>query len=493
MTSVSSRCQSAPLGRKPQAGRPRPAGVPTDRPNVLWLVPDQHHPDWFGCAGHTVRTPNVDALAQRGVRFENAVCPSPLCAPSRACLATGRRYDRSPVSGNGEDLPADAATVYGRLRDEAGYHVMGCGKFDLHKASYNWGVDGQHRLDDWGFSAGVDNAGKLDAVLALITDTHPAKLDHSLDWAGGWRRALDEGDLTPRDPYTAYLAEEGLLEQHVEDYIERYSTDTATFPTPLPDRAYCDNWIGRQGLDLLADAPDDRPWFLQVNFNGPHSPWDVTEEMHDWYRDPPLDLGQPVAPGDGTSPEEHVAIRRNYAAMVENVDRWVGRFVDRLRDRGELDQTLVVFAADHGELLGDHGGWGKQSPYRASTGIPFVAAGAGVTTGDPVDAPVSLLDLHATALDAAGLSHDDADGASLRGVLSGGAPPHDVVTAALDDWRLATDGRFVLVEGHDFGDALVDGWSDPVLFDHRTDPAETRDVSDEYPDIVADLSDTHPD
>jgi arylsulfatase len=467
--------------------------VSPDRPNVLWLVPDQHRPDWLGCAGHPVRTPNVDALAERGQRFATAVCPSPLCAPARACLATGRSYHRSPVSGNGEDLPRDATTVYGRLRDEAGYHVMGCGKFDLHKASYSWGVDGQHRLDDWGFSAGVDNAGKFDAVLALVTDTHPVKLDQDLDWAERWRQALDEGDLTPRDPYTAYLADEGLLEEHVADYIERSEADAATFPTPLPERAYCDNWIGRQGLDLLADAPDDRPWFLQVNFAGPHSPWDVTEAMHDWYRDPPADLGQPIAAGDGTAPADHAAIRRNYAAMVENVDRWVGRFVDRLRDRGELDETLVVFAADHGELLGDHGGWGKQSPYRASTGIPFVVAGPDVADREPVDAPVNLLDLHATALDDAGLSHGDSDGASLRGVLSGGDPPHDAVTSALDDWRLATDGRFVRVEGYEFGDALAGKWSDPVLFDHRADPEETRDVSDAHPDIVADLADAQSD
>jgi arylsulfatase A-like enzyme len=218
----------------------------------------------------------------------------------------------------------------------------------------------------------------------------------------------------------------------------------------------------------------------------------VTEEMHGWYRDPDVDFAEPVdAPGRfdaGT----HQEIRRNYAAMIENIDRWVGRFRDRLAERGDLADTVIVFAADHGEMLGDHDRWGKGVPYRASTGVPFVVAGAGVESRDPVETPVSLLDLHATALDDAGLSAES-DGHSLAPVLRGGDFDRPPVTSGLDDWRLATDGRFSLVSGFDFGDDLAGETSDPVLFDRDAEPGETQSVAEAHPDVVEELLAVLPD
>ncbi|MFB6173371.1 MAG: sulfatase, partial [Halobacteriales archaeon] len=275
-----------------------------ERPNVLFLFTDQQRHDWVGMHPRVpVRTPNLARLADRGVRFTNAVCPSPLCGPSRASLASGMEYDDCGVLDHTENFPLDRTTVYGRLRDEAGYHVAGCGKFDLHKPAFTWGTDGQHRLEEWGFSAGQDSAGK---------------------WAtrNSWR---EHGG--PTDPYMAYLQEEGLAEAHLEDYRKRAERAPGdTFPTPLPEEAYTDNFVGRAGSELIADAPDDRQWFLQVNFPGPHDPWDVTEEMHGWYRgENAVDFPgpAPLSPDDGYTGDVHNEIRRNYAAMVENIDRWL--------------------------------------------------------------------------------------------------------------------------------------------------------------------------
>jgi choline-sulfatase len=102
------------------------------RPNVLLVVADQHRPDFVGMDPDVpVRTPALESLAERGVWFENAVCPSPLCSPSRACLASGMAYDRCRVQDNGIDYPLAAPTLYGRLRDDAGYHVAACGNICL--------------------------------------------------------------------------------------------------------------------------------------------------------------------------------------------------------------------------------------------------------------------------------------------------------------------------------------------------------------------------
>src|SRR5216117_1123296 len=111
------------------------------RPNILLLFPDQHRFDWTGFNKNlSVRMPNLDRLAQRGVRFTNAVVASPLCAPSRACLASGKEYDHCRVRDNGENYPVDQTTYYTLLRD-SGYHTAACGKVDLHKATRNWGLD----------------------------------------------------------------------------------------------------------------------------------------------------------------------------------------------------------------------------------------------------------------------------------------------------------------------------------------------------------------
>lgn len=464
--------------------------APDDRPNVLFVFPDQHRPDYVGFDGEVpVRTPNLDDLADRGVAFRNAVTPSPLCGPARACLASGREYDRCGVRDHAADYPLGAPTLYARLRD-AGYHVIGSGKFDLQKHSGDQGLDGENDLDANGFSDGVNNAGKWDA------------------WGGA-------RDGTPGDSYTTYLDEIGELTTHIEDFDRRQEAGIgASFPTSLPPEAYCDNWIGRRTVDLLEAAPADRPWFCQVNFAGPHDPWDVTEDMHNWYRDPPVEFPDPTDPDEELTLDEHQSVRRNYAAMVENIDRWLGRFLGRVDDRGERENTLVVFASDHGEMLGDHGRWKKHLPYRASAGVPLVAAGTGVVDREPVEAPATILDCHATFLDAAGVEptavDPTMDSLSMWSFLQGDsavdADPtagglRDVAVSGFGNWRLAIDERYGLIRGYDPDESQhdPDPWDeavvrdalrdrDPILFDYDG-AGETANVAGATPTVVERLDD----
>ncbi|MGC9326868.1 MAG: sulfatase family protein, partial [Candidatus Hinthialibacter sp.] len=341
------------------------------RPNFLLLLPDQHRFDWVSTTENIpVRTPAFESLANRGVRFTRAFCPSPLCAPSRASLASGKEYSRCGVKNNGVDYPLDQTTFYALLRN-AGYQVLGCGKFDLHKASKTWGVAGKHLLSEWGFSDGIDNAGKWDAI--------------------------NSGKDVPKDPYMYYLEQRRLREVHIQDFMRRRKAGkSAAFPTPLPDEAYCDNWIGKNGLDLIRSVPPGDPWFLQVNFAGPHDPWDVTQRMHALYE------GVDFPPPNRNSQfdeKTHTKIRRNYSAMVENIDRWTSIYIEELKKRGELENTVIVYSSDHGEMLGDHDRWGKAVPYQPSVGIPMAAAGPDIKRGVVSGALVSLMDLAATFLD----------------------------------------------------------------------------------------------
>ena len=190
-----------------------------NNPNILFIFPDQWRHDWLGLNPELdIRTPNLDRLAGLGTQFTDVVCPSPLCAPSRACLALGVEYDKCPVKNNQDDLPLDRVTLYNRLRNN-GYHTMGCGKFDLHKASHRWGLDGKTDLDAWGFADGIDNEGKIDTFLS--------------DRRG------------KRGPYMHEIEQRGLRETHIADNDSR--DGWATHPTELSEDACCDNWIGQNG------------------------------------------------------------------------------------------------------------------------------------------------------------------------------------------------------------------------------------------------------
>ncbi len=428
-----------------------------EQPNILFLLSDQHRPDWLAFNRKLpLRTPHLQELAGRGMRFPRAFCPSPLCAPSRACLASGKSYERCGVRNNNFDYPLEQPTYYQSLRD-AGYEVVGVGKFDLHKntsipsSEYTWNLDGSRLLQEWGFTGGIDNEGKMDGSKAYL--------------AAG----------TPKGPYLAFLERRGLAAQYVEEHESLKGTLNA-YTTALPDDAYCDNWISENGLRFLNGFSSDRPWHLVVNFAGPHGPFDVTKSMHERWREVSFPL-----PHDNDHPDRRglLRVRQNYAAMIENIDRQVGRFLEAVRGRGETHRTIVVYSSDHGEMLGDHGRWGKSIWYSASVGIPLIVSGPGIGIGVS-QTLVSLHDLAATFIDYAGSAPlPGMDAHSLRPLFEGRTGLHrDCVHAGLENWRMIFDGRFKLVLETDTA---------PRLFDLDADPWEDINVASVYPEVLGRL------
>lgn len=432
----------------------------TRQPNILFFLPDQHRPDWLGCnPALPLRTPNLDRLCSRGVRFANAFTPSPLCSPARACLATGRDYHRCGVRNNGQNTPLSLPNYYRHLRD-AGYEVAGVGKFDLHKPDHGWGLDGSKMLQEYGFTCGIDNEGKGDAIAAYRHNGMSAK--------GPYMQFLQENNLTATHlaMYEPYLGKPGWL----------------NFPavTDLPDTAYCDNWVADNGMQFLRKFPQDKPWHLVVNFVGPHGPFDVTADMRSRWEN--VEIPPPV---DNDEPDSEViaARRQNYAAMIENIDRHVGRMIDLVKQRGELDNTIIVYSSDHGEMLGDHGHWGKSVSYTPSSGIPLIVSGPGIRSGVCSYALVSLHDLAATFLDYAQADPlPRSDARTLRTHLEGYSGKHrDFVISGLNDWKLIFDGRYKCVVG---------ATPSPMLFDIQEDPHELIDIAETHPHIATQLAET---
>jgi len=454
------------------------------RPNLLFIIPDQHRWDFMPDAPESpLEMPTIQSLIRRGLRFNQAIVNTPLCAPCRASLASGRSYHSCGVMDNQQDLPSNQPTFYQKLK-ESGYRVAGVGKFDLHKSSSYWGLDGSESLSKWGFTDGIDNEGKWDGVFS--------------------------GTETPQGPYMKMLHDRGLAKTHADDYASRGGrpgpggiTYKNTNPTPLPDDAYCDNWIAQNAISTLQALPKDTPWFMQVNFSGPHEPMDITESMHADCQG--LEYPSPLA----TEPQpnsELNSIRQNYGAMLENIDQLTRQILDTLEDRGDLSNTIVVYSSDHGDMLGDHNEWSKSRPWQSSVAVPLVIAGPGIIQGQS-DALVQLTDLAATFIDLAEAEElPNMDAQSIVPVLHGhtskhrsmlhsglrqsagiarkydgkaGWSPETVDAPSEKQWEMVWDGRYKVVIEQD---------QNPVMYDLLIDPDETQDVSHDRPDVYNDLT-----
>lgn len=450
------------------------------KPNFLFIFSDQHRGDWQSHKGADfLRTPNMARLADEGVAFDLAVCPSPLCVPSRISLATARNYGRAPspdrpLRGNGDFLPADIPNIYQGLR-AAGYAVGTCGKLDLRKPCRTWGLDGRHylegasELEKLGFTHGGDSAGKHDAI-----QTFHAGIP---------------------EPYFDFLARHGLADLHAADFAERpYPNYANVAPTSLPEFAYADNFVGARALELLKAMSGKSPWFLQVNFSGPHEPMDITRDMHRRVegRDIPIPDVDP-----SLDRKTHLQIRRNYAAMIENIDRWIGDFMRVLELANALQDTIIIYSSDHGEMLGEQNEWAKWVPYHPSMAVPLTFWGRDVPRRRD-DAPASLIDLGPTLLELAGAEPlDDADGHSLLPRIRDGAPaPGDGRRiVGLGCWRAVVTRTHSLIVGYRRGmshEKMVatpfSGKCDsPLLFDMQIDPAQKRNLAAERPEVVREL------
>jgi choline-sulfatase len=359
------------------------------RPNVLLIMADQLAASWLPAYGHrVVHAPNLDALAERSTVFESAYCPSPLCAPSRAGLLTGRLPSRTGVFDNAAELPASAPTLTHHLRAE-GYLTTLVGK--MHFV----GPDQLHGFEE-----------------RLTPDIYPG----DLDWTPDWR--LPAGEHVPWYHTMESVLEPGVVAASMQ---QDYDDEVA--------------FRAVRSIFDLARGGRERPFFLVVSFSNPHDPWELRAPYWDLYDRAAIDL--PAVPSipveeadphsrrlremcgvDEASPREDQvrAARHGYYAAISYLDERVGEVLGALRDAGLDDDTIVVFCADHGEMLGERGLWYKMSFFEQSARVPLLMHVPGAV-GRRVTEPVSLLDVGPTLLEltgaGVGLGELELDGESL--------------------------------------------------------------------------------
>ncbi len=340
-------------------------------PNVLVVMADQLAPHFTSTYGHpVVATPHLDSLAERGARFDAMYCHSPLCAPARSALMTGRPVSATGVWDNAAEWPASVPTLAHHLQT-AGYRTIVTGK--MHFV----GPDQLHGFEE-----------------RLTTDIYPADFAWTPDWTAAERR-IDKW-YHNMDP----LAEAGpAVTTHQIDYDEEVG------------------FTARRKIHDLARDGDQRPFFLVVSFIHPHDPYVARPEWWDRYPEDAVDPPEPVDLGAldahslrvragieadtvGYTDEQARAARRGYYANTSFVDDWLGRLLGALDESGLADSTVVVFTADHGDMLGDRGLWYKMTFFERSARVPLVMAGPGVANRT-VPNVASLLDLLPTILEMA--------------------------------------------------------------------------------------------
>lgn len=423
--------------------------------NVIVIMTDEMRRDCVSAYGNPhVHTPHIDALSARGIRFEAAYTPSPICVPARAAIATGRYVHETRCWTNAQPYTGTPDSWHHRLR-ASGSTVSSIGK--LHFRSSD---------DDNGFSEEIN----------------PLHVANGTGWVHGLLR--DEMDLFDASGFAANIGPG-------DDDYTRF------------DEAVC-----KATVDWLhsRDPVAAKPWGLYVSFLRPHYPLTCPPEFYDLYD--PQTLPIPRANVAGHCPEHPILqgmreacdydapfddeSRRiavaSYYGLCSFVDALVGRIVAALAETGLDRNTTVIFTSDHGECLGDRGFWTKMVMYDEATTVPLIVAKPNATP-QVCPFPVSLIDLYPTVLDLAGVDLPPA--APLRHAKS-----------LLSVADAPTSDRAILSEYHDYGARTGmfmlrrNNWKlvyypgyPSQLFDLDADPGEERDLgrSQAHAGLVADL------
>jgi arylsulfatase A-like enzyme len=465
-----------------------------DRPNVLWVLTDQHNARALGYAGHPdVETPNLDRLAAEGVAFERAYCPSPVCGPARASLFAGE-YPREHgfrTNNDGFDDRRDAGLLPGRL-SAAGYHAALAGKLHFTPKAAPHGFD-RRWLHDAPY------------------DTYHAEEPWTSDYVR-WladRRECDRADViaTANDDEAAFI-ERGDLHRFLLGSDWR------------ADAEHANTWVTDRAVEYLRDErPAGDPFFLFASYFGPHQPMRAPGEWAEMY-DPEavtipetfdLDPDRPVVRAkearsaplrhlrDHPWPEERYReVLAAYFGQISMIDRGVGRLLDELERQGIREDTVVVFAADHGEHMGQFGWFFKGTMYEGAARVPLVVSDPARpdAAGERTDRVVNTLDLYATLAARCGLdptpekpSRDlgpllaDPDRADWADETFAELPEQWLLVGAGHKLiRARTPGGDVVHELYDLSADPVDGtdvWGDP---DHRAAQSElVRALNDRRP------------
>ncbi|ASJ74064.1 sulfatase [Granulosicoccus antarcticus] len=437
-------------------------GIPSQvkRPNVILITTDQQRGDCVGYQPRGVKTPHIDRIAQAGTRFDTCITPHPMCQAARASILTGKLPYTHGVRDNGRNLANHfGADGLGGIFSQAGYQTQFIGKAHL-STHETFNATGQ-------------------------PECYYSTADYPADWGGPYF-GFESVELLLR-PHHHCAWNDPPYTLHYENYL---NTDNAgrqrwekakvhANPQGLPDTTHLQvwrsaledewhstPWIADRTVDMIQDMGDE-PLFAWVSFPDPHPPFLAAEPWASMYHPDEVDIPEHRELDLDNRPWWHRAflespIRKNvkrphaeagkdwgeskaltetelrditalYYGMITAIDHQVGRILDALEERGELENTIIIFTSDHGEWLGDHGLLLKGPMlYDGLLRVPYVMSGPNIPAGKIVHDPVSTLDIRATLADMCGLQVSADNGESLVGLLQNTASRD----FALNEWEV---------------------------------------------------------
>jgi iduronate 2-sulfatase len=428
---------------------PDKAGAAHGKMNVLFIgVDDLNHS--LGCYGEPVHTPNLDALAARGTRFDAAYCQYPLCGPSRNSLLSGLAPDTTRCYNNPKplrDFVPDAVTLPQLFRQN-GYYVARVGKIYHAGNPLDEGEASSDDAPSWEYTynnAGVDRKEEIQKAVIFEKNQNPSP-----------------------------------------------GTRLAAYESPASDREVTDG-VGADEVIRLLKANKDKPFFIAYGLYRPHVSWIVPKAYFEKYpletiHAEPLDPAEltmapapaynDTTPNHGMDPEHARMCKRAYYASTSYMDAQVGRVLDALKETGLDGNTVVVFWADHGWQLGQHGQWEKQTVFEWAARVPFMMAGPGIKQGGVVKKTTEHLDIYPTLVELFGLEKaPKLQGKSMVALLQDPAAPSWDKPAMTQIHRTNkkthTDGYSLRTERYRYTQWIgeIEG---EELYDYQTDPREVH-------------------
>lgn len=407
--------------------------MPDTRPNIIFIMTDQQRGDCLSCDGHPVcETPYLDELASQGARFPHAYTSVPSCIPARCTLYTGMSpWNTGNLGMVGMIDREFPHTMAGELT-AAGYQSRAVGKMHVYPQRKQWGF--QHVL--------LDESGRRETP-GFVSDYHQYFEEHG------------DGPVGYRD--------------HSIDWNSWMSR-----PSHLPEHLHPTYWTSFEARRFLRNRDETKPFFLFVSFARPHSPYDPPQRYFEMYDR----LGEALDPKvgdwagiyaeagveDSTNAwrsERPIAQRRRaragYYGSVTFIDHQIGLLLYELVAVGQLDNSLIVFTSDHGDMVGDHHLWRKTYAYEGSARVPFIVRppkACGLPAGQVIDQVVELRDVLPTLLDVAGVPIPErVDGRSVMPLLSGQTDgwrdyihgEHAACYSRLQENHYVTDGHQKLI------------------------------------------------
>jgi choline-sulfatase len=380
------------------------------KPNVLFVMTDQQRADSIAALGNPdIYTPNMDRLVARGASFSNAYSTCPVCVPARYTIRTGceppttaiyQNQRQAPIEEQAAEMTERCGPYLAQTMQTLGYRTFGIGKFHTAPWDEDLGYDVHLHSEEL---YGSPDQRRRDAFAAFIREQHPA-----------------------------YDFVEGLMGERTEMYyIPQMST--------MPAGATVEGWAAARAVEQIARTGDDKPYFGFVSFVGPHPPLAPPipfNRMYDPDRmrspirgDVSIDLMDEqlrwmnyAVWADDVNDSLARVIRARYYGELSYIDHCLGQILDAVDARGDADNTVIVFYSDHGDHLGDHHAWQKESFFDVAANVPFLVSWpekikAGIQHNDLV----CLTDLFGIATTAAG-TQELREGVDVLGGLAGSAP-----------------------------------------------------------------------